>query len=217
MPIKILCFGSHVTPNSEAIFMPRFTDTGFAAMRLTEDSPIRELAEAARTDFQNQCVIRKPVDVIVHESRWCDKADGDRAPLLIPGHGESVKKIGDALLPIVQEFAGTELLFTTGFGPRVYLRGHVLMGHVDKYPTHTFGVSIPLFADEQWDLHLMDMSVKSDHTVHTATLNIGDLIVYEGVRMLHGRMEPYSGDHYCNIYFHYQPVEFAQAYPFLDS
>ena len=186
-------------------------------MRLTEDSSIRELAEAARNDFQNQRIIRKPVDVIVHESRWCDKADGDRAPILIPEHQKTIQDIGGAMLPIVQEFAGTDLLFTIGYGPRVYQHGHVLMGHVDKYPTHTFGVSIPLFADKQWDFHLMDLSVKSDHTVHTVTLNVGDLIVYEGVRVLHGRMEPYRGDHYCNIYFHYQPVEFPYPYPFLKE
>ena len=186
-------------------------------MRLTEGNLIRELAESARTDFQNNHVVRHHSNAIIHESRMCEKAEGDRSPLKIPGHDDSIQRIGNALLPIVQEFAGTDLLFTVGFGPRVYQRGHVLIGHVDKYPTHTFGVSVPLFADEQWDLHLMDLSVKSDHTVHTVTLNIGDLIVYEGIRMLHGRMEPYSGDHYCNIYFHYQPAEFPHPYPFLKE
>jgi prolyl 4-hydroxylase len=57
-------------------------------------------------------------------------------------------------------------------------------------------------ADRPWPLLILDHN-DNEHFVH---MEPGDMVLYESAKLLHGRPEPFVGEHYDNIFAHYQPI-----------
>ena len=41
--------------------------------------------------------------------------------------------------------------------------------------------------------------------VHEINLEPGELLLYEGARLVHGRPWPFVGDYYVGLFLHYRP------------
>jgi prolyl 4-hydroxylase len=108
----------------------------------------------------------------------------------------------DAITPIIEEWSGYEVEKSYGYGIRSYVRNSTLKLHRDKMDTHV--LSCILFVDqkskENWPLDFFD----HEHKHHKVFFEPGDMLLYESL-CVHGRITPFNGDYYRNMYFHWRP------------
>ena len=93
-----------------------------------------------------------------------------------------------ALHAVHEAWAGRRLNLGQCFGPRVYTRGSYLQMHTDRADTHHVSSTITIAAevDTPWPL------VVEDHqgTVHEVDIQPGEMLLYEGGYLPHGRPDP---------------------------
>ena len=194
-------------------------------MKVTEgNSLIEELANDASKSYKSGSHMGERSSAldaykigIVHSSAWLSKPPqhGDEhSCVLLQGCEVLMRALHDSIKPVMEDLVGQKLTPTEGYGPRLYQRTSVMIGHTDCYPTHLLGVSIPLFFDQPWPMEFLDMSAVSDGVTRSVTAKKHDLIIYEGCRMMHARMTPYAGEAYCVALFHYVPDEFSTGRTF---
>ena len=194
-------------------------------MTVTEGSElIKELADVASRSYKSGNYMAErssAIDAyktgIVHPSAWLSappQPDDEQGSVMLQGCEAPMRALHDSIKPVMEDLVGQKLTPTEGYGPRLYRRTSVMIGHTDCYPTHLFGVSIPLFFDQPWPMEFLDMSALSDGETRSVTAKVNDLVVYEGCRMMHARMTPYGGEAYCVALFHYVPDEFSTGRTF---
>ncbi|MFT4607819.1 MAG: prolyl 4-hydroxylase [Arenicella sp.] len=109
----------------------------------------------------------------------------------------------DALLPICEEWSQQELNFSALYGVRIYHRGASLRMHTDSEHSHIISVILNLGqeVDRQWPLIIEDHMFRR----HAVYLKPGEMILYEGSRLCHGRPEAFQGESYANLFVHFCP------------
>lgn len=212
---------------AKARWIPTYTDIGFAIETPSESLlvEIDKLREMARSKLEKGSILPELAwteqaykNAVAVKSEWlASLPDADAPPLeeaasvLITGLGEQMQVVHDSLTPVVEAFCGQSLIKTMCYGPRLYRKGSVLMGHIDIYPTHLLGVSVPLWGGE-WGLELADASMartgRSD-----VVMKDREIICYEGCRMVHSRMEPSPHPEFVAAFFHWHPVDFSTGKP----
>lgn len=92
---------------------------------------------------------------------------------------------------------------TCVYGIRRYNRGAALKPHRDWEKTHIISaiLNIDQDVDEEWPLQIEDHFYRTHHILLTP----GEMLLYEGARLMHGRPTPLNGNHYSNIFVHYSP------------
>lgn len=115
---------------------------------------------------------------------------------------ELYDKCFETLTPIMEEWSGVPLEPTWGYGIRSYTRNSVLKLHRDRYETHI--LSCIIFVDEnanqKWPLDFFDHELNHNQV----TFNPGEMLLYESL-CAHGRLKPFNGEYYRNMYFHWRP------------
>lgn len=108
----------------------------------------------------------------------------------------------DHLTPLMEHWAQTALTQSRGYGIRSYGRGSVLEMHRDRISTHVISCVIHVAdqSDLAWPLNLID----HDLVPHAITFSPGEMLMYESL-CIHGRMTPFSGEYYRNLYLHWRP------------
>jgi len=53
-----------------------------------------------------------------------------------------------------------------------------------------------------WALEIYDFADR----LHEISMEEGDIVYYESARCLHGRMHPFEGGYFVNLFVHYRPV-----------
>lgn len=105
------------------------------------------------------------------------------------------------LQPIAEAWSGCLLKPTYVYGIREYYQGAILEPHRDRLQTHE--VSLILNVRQQihseWPLLIEDHLYRQ----HEVLLQPGQMILYEGCRLLHGRPTPLDGTLFANIFVHY--------------
>ena len=109
-----------------------------------------------------------------------------------------------ALRPVHEEWCGFPLVESACYGIRVYLRGTYLYEHTDIADTHIISstICVDRDTDEPWPLCVEDGAGGRQHVV----LEPGEMLLYEGARLRHGRPYPLRGASYAGIYLHYRPA-----------
>lgn len=102
----------------------------------------------------------------------------------------------------IETWAGVPIEPVKTYGVRTYLRGAVLHMHRDHIETHVASaiLNIDQKVDQPWTLHIEDHYCRT----HEIALEPGEMLLYEGARLQHGRPNPLIGDHYSNLFVHYQ-------------
>jgi len=111
----------------------------------------------------------------------------------------------DYLKPTHEQWSGMKLLESACYGFRAYQRGSYLHNHVDRGLTHIISstICVDYQLDEPWPLYIEDIYGEA----HQVNLEPGELLFYEGARLIHGRPWPLKGDYYIGMFVHYRPVE----------
>lgn len=83
---------------------------------------------------------------------------------------------------------------------RIYKKGNVLNGHVDKSPCE-ISLTVNLEYDKPWDIWIETPNGEIEYV----TLTPGDAMVYLGTIARHGR-ETFTGNEYMQVFLHYVTV-----------
>jgi len=96
------------------------------------------------------------------------------------------------------------LEFTAFYGLREYSEGASLRNHVDRVDTHVFSAILQIAQTgvrTPWPLQVIGF----DGVLYDITLEPGEMIMYEGHRLIHGRPYPFDGERYTNAFVHFKP------------
>jgi prolyl 4-hydroxylase len=130
--------------------------------------------------------------------------DGGDGSELVPLPEPLRREIHATLQPICEQWCGEPLEPTYVYGLRVYHHGARLRSHRDRIATHIISaiLNIDQETNTAWPLEIDDHAYRR----HRLTLQPGDMVLYEGGRLRHGRPEPLDGGSYCNVFVHYRPT-----------
>lgn len=112
---------------------------------------------------------------------------------------EIVKYIKKALLPMHESWSGVSLTPAVLYGIRSYSNNSVFKAHVDQPKTHHVASSITLGKDSEWGLNVQN----HEGEWYDVDVPVGKMIMFESGTIYHGRLEPFKGTYYDNIYMHY--------------
>lgn len=107
---------------------------------------------------------------------------------------------------VLQWWTNKQLKHTSTFGVRVYRRGSMLINHVDRHDTHLASAVIQVHQqvdeDGGWPLELLGTTGET----YEVYLQPGEMVLYEGARLFHGRPMRFAGDEFANVFSHFAPV-----------
>lgn len=132
----------------------------------------------------------------------------DETPSTIVDIDDDLKElINRELLAICEEWSRKPLQLTSVYGVREYARGTSLLMHTDTCGTHIISVilNIAQTVDREWPLLVDDHMCRR----HSVVLQAGEMLLYEGARLPHGRPEPFAGENFANVFVHYCPVDYT--------
>jgi len=132
--------------------------------------------------------------------------DVNRAPSELVVLSEELKtETHETLKPLVEAWIGHYLEPTYVYGIRRYLNTSTLLPHRDRGKTHVASciLNIAQDVDEPWPLLIEDHAYRR----HLVYLEPGEMVFYEGARLLHGRPQPLKGREFANMFVHYKLVD----------
>eukprot|EP01083_Nonionella_stella_P296245 1006458_1 len=119
----------------------------------------------------------------------------------------------DIMKPVLLEWARAngakhikELKFTALYGIREYSRGASLRNHVDRVDTHVLSAVLQVAqtgVEQPWPLQVIGF----DGKLVDVMLEPGEMILYEGHKLIHGRPYPFNGTIFANAFIHFCPVD----------
>ena len=117
------------------------------------------------------------------------------------------QQIFNELGPICEKWAGKSLLPSTIYGIRRYHRGTSLGVHRDRPKTHIISaiLNVAQSVNEDWPLEIEDHGYRT----HQIIMQPGEMLLYEGGRLPHGRPVPLNGDYFCNLFIHFRPIDYV--------
>ena len=118
----------------------------------------------------------------------------------------------EELKPVHEEWSKQNLTPSALYGIRSYHKGATLVSHVDRIETHHVSSIIIVDKDldcgctktkgseNDWALEV----VGHDGETHKVYGEIGEMILYESATCHHGRLEPFKGKYFRNLFAHYR-------------
>ena len=182
-------------------FIPNYTKIGFAKTQLAA-SLLKKIQAFYGDNLSDQQHETVPGDFIFNS------AGGDKkSSTLVNLNDDLRQEIHDALKIMMEDWCGHSLMPTFVYGIRVYHRGAVLRCHQDRLETHIISaiINVDQHVDSDWPLVIDDNYYRS----HEVTLKPGEIILYEGGRLSHGRPHPLDGEFFANIFCHFKPTDYV--------
>ena len=134
-------------------------------------------------------------------------SDAERVPsVLIELPAGLRTQVHVALQPVLEAWIGDYLHPTWVYGIREYRHGAVLRSHRDREGTHVASAILNVAQDvrDDWPLEIEDHHYRR----HRIVLAPGDMLLYEGARLLHGRCpDPLDGERFANVFAHFRIAE----------
>jgi len=133
----------------------------------------------------------------------CSRTHTEQVQVMFIGQKER-KAIFKELHPKAEEWSGIKLKQTAIYGIRRYFRGATCFTHTDRGNTHIISaiLNVDQQVNEPWPLQIVD----HEGIPHSFLLSPGEMLWYEGARLLHGRVLPLNGEYFDNIFVHFKPA-----------
>jgi prolyl 4-hydroxylase len=114
------------------------------------------------------------------------------------------RRVHESVQPIAEAWVKRKIKPTYVYGIRTYHRGAVLKSHRDRDDTHVVSAILNVAQETrtEWPLFLEAESGQPGPW-RQVYLRPGDLFLYEGNRLEHGRLNPFEGTQYANVFVHY--------------
>lgn len=116
-------------------------------------------------------------------------------------------EVHDALKPLMEDWCGKSLEPTFVYGIREYHNGAVLKMHRDRIDTHIISaiINVDQETSVDWPLVIEDNYYRTHHIM----IKPGEVIFYEGGRLLHGRPIMFEGHSFANMFCHFKPADYV--------
>ncbi len=178
-------------------YIQAYTSTGFQKAAIPAD-----LMDALRAALASV-----PGEEGMSEHGHCLVSRDENAPsVLLPIPDALKQRLFVELAPICEQWCGKKLLPSTIYGIRRYHEGTTLGVHRDRPKTHIISaiLNIAQDVDEEWPLEIEDHGYRR----HQVFLTPGEMLLYEGGRLPHGRPTPLVGRSFHNIFVHFRPIDY---------
>jgi hypothetical protein len=107
---------------------------------------------------------------------------------------------------VLQWWTNMQLRHTSTFGIRIYKRDSMLVDHFDIASTHIASAVLQIGQDVDtnggWPLEVKTL----DGRTAEVYLQPGEMVLYEGARLKHGRPMRLRGNEFANIFSHFAPL-----------
>jgi len=118
-------------------------------------------------------------------------------------------EVQDEMKQVLEWWTKTRLKHTTTFGIRVYRREAMLINHLDRKDTHHVSAILQVHQvcdeDGGWPLEVIHPHREGLTEVY---LQPGEMMLYEGARIPHGRPMRFRGEEFANVFSHFVPADF---------
>jgi hypothetical protein len=108
---------------------------------------------------------------------------------------------------VLQWWTQMRVRHTSTYGIRIYRRGAMLINHVDRGDSHlasaVMQVAQDVDLDGGWPLEVL----LGNKEVGEVYLQPGEIVLYEGAWLRHGRPMRFKGNEFANIFTHFAPYE----------
>lgn len=132
-------------------------------------------------------------------------------PSLLYQDEEFNQKLMADLQKTHEEWCGRPIKKSACYGIRVYQPGSFLYNHIDHVRTHV--VSSTICVDHRlrspWPLFIED----DTGCPHEVLIEPGEMVFFEGARLIHGRPYALDGEYCANIFVHYTPLDWNLKEP----
>ena len=120
---------------------------------------------------------------------------------------ELMARVYKELTPAMSRWSNTSLKPAWAYGVRSYTPNSILHLHRDRCETHVLSCIIFVDQDSEvnWPLDFYDHEYKH----HQVEFEPGDVLFYESL-CVHGRVTPFKGNYYRNMYFHWTPIDWIK-------
>jgi len=123
--------------------------------------------------------------------------------------------VASELQRILEWWTGRRLAHTSTFGIRIYHRGSMLINHVDRADTHLASavIQIDQIVDQGWPLEVLpdptDTTNNNTDSIGCGEVYLqpGEIVLYEGARLKHGRPMRFNGTDFANVFSHFRPLD----------
>ncbi|KAL3801833.1 hypothetical protein HJC23_001229 [Cyclotella cryptica] len=128
--------------------------------------------------------------------------------------GEHLRTIvWDETRPVLEQWAGVELSPSALYGIRVWSNHAVVPPHLDAEPlVITAVINVAETLTNPW---IMEM-IGHDGRAYNVTLLPGEMLLYEGASVIHGRPFPMKGIFSSNVFVHFEPIGHYLNQPYFD-
>jgi hypothetical protein len=129
----------------------------------------------------------------------------------LDAHRPIHQKITNEMRQILEWWTGMKLEHTATYGVRTYHRGSVLIDHVDRHDTHIASAVLQMSQsvdhDGGWPLEVM----LPEGNIGEVFLQPGELVLYEGAWLRHGRPMRLRGENFSNVFCHFRPQDWVKT------
>mmetsp|Transcript_30342 Transcript_30342/g.68027 ORF Transcript_30342/g.68027 Transcript_30342/m.68027 type:complete len:465 (+) Transcript_30342:40-1434(+) len=183
--------------------IPKITPVGAGYLKMSMSSGLKELLlewyKLRRRDAMT------PHDVIPGGYTNNDKVLFHKVDL------DRFREVQNAIIKemqqVLQWWTGLRLRHTSTFGVRIYRRDSMLIDHVDRMDTHLASAVLQVHqevdSDGGWPLEVLLPSGR----VGEVYLQPGEMVLYEGAWLRHGRPMRFKGNEFANVFTHFAPLD----------
>jgi len=106
--------------------------------------------------------------------------------------------------PVLEWWIRAKLKHSSTYGIRVYRQNAMMINHFDLCSTHLASAVLQVAqqTDEGWPLEVVQENGERSEIY----LQPGEMVLYEGAKLRHGRPKRFHGKEFANIFVHYSPV-----------
>lgn len=126
-------------------------------------------------------------------------------------HRDIHSMITKEMQAILEWWTNMPLKHTATYGVRTYHRGNVLIDHVDRHDTHVASAVLQMSQHTDvgggWPLEVM----LPNDAVGEVYLQPGELVLYEGAWLRHGRPMKFRGRNFSNVFAHFRPSDWEET------
>ena len=182
--------GWHQTLVSAHI-LPNFTEFGWGLTQAPQ-----ALTDELRTEIYAELPYSQVEQYV--------KVVNSSLPSMFIERNDLATKASRELQPILEAWAGMELVPSIAYGFRIYRHGARLWMHLDQLKTHVISCIYHIASANDakpWPLLIEDY----DGNTMAVVLKPGDMLLYESAKNFHGRPIALDGNWYSSLFLHYYP------------
>ena len=190
--------------------MTNYTETGFVRVHVAEEEAFQDLVKYWEDD-----VVQIKDEIWSLSGTYLNYWDTQTSMKNIEDavqyvdHSNDLKsRLSDMVQQAVEDWIGSDVLPCSMYGIRIYSNGAMIPPYVDQSPlVLTAILNVDQQIDEEWPLEIVDHEGNELNIL----MNPGDMLIYEGQSIRHGRPYPMKGNYVANVYFHFVPSSASRA------